>query len=260
MAFVSLPFFVGCESEEFTPLNYATLATNSKNISVNEDASESIEVILYTGNVTGNDRTFTINVDAASTLSSAAYSIPTTVVVPANTNEAVFSVDITGAGIDNAGDVLVLRLGQEEGLYRGNALTVNLTKLCDFVPVGSFNNTSGWFGAEFPVEVEAGAAANQYVVKNLFSDGTDITFTVNNDLSITIPMQNSFVDPTYGQASVTGQAGSKIEPCLGKVTLALKHTVEAGSFGTFSEVLTVGTDEGGQPGGETEGEGEESEE
>ena len=261
MAVVSMPFFTGCESDgEFTPPNFVTFDSPVKNLAVNEDASETLEIILYTANETGSDRTFTINVDPATTLDASAFSIPSTVTVPANSNEAVIPVEITGAGIDNAGDILVLSLGQEEDLLRGGAITINLTKLCEFDPAGVFTNTSGWFEAEFPVEVVAGASANQYVVKDFFAEGADITFTINEDLTITVPTQNSFVHPTYGQATVTGQAGSKIEPCLGKITLNLQHLVEAGSFGTYAEVFTVPGDAEEVPEeGEEETDGDESE-
>lgn len=245
LATIATGFFVGCDSDDdFNPPNYVTFATNGIDFVVNENSSGSFDVTIFTANTTGSDRTFNIEVDESSTLNAAAYTMPATVTVPANTNEATFTVDVTDTNIDNSGDTLILNLGGADGLYTGAPLQVNVARFCEFDPVGNYVNTSGWFKADYNVVVEAGASAGQYVVKDMFADGTDITFTVNEDLTVTVPKQNAWVHGTYGQASVTGQAGSKVEPCNGKVTLVLQHTVAAGSFGTFTETLTKGADTG----------------
>lgn len=239
IAAISMTFFVGCNYEDdIDPPNYVTFDINELDLSVQEDSSESFDVTVYTANTTGSDRTFTINVDESSTLDPGAYTLPASVTVPANSNEVTFTVGVTGSGIDDFGDTLVLSLGKEQGAYTGHPLAVDITKLCDFELTGDYTNASGWFEAEYAVEVEAGSSANQYVVKDMFEDGFDITFTVNEDSSITVPKQDAWVSGTYGQASVDGRAGSKVEPCIGVVTLVLRHTVSAGSFGVATEVLT----------------------
>ncbi len=239
LAMFSISLFAGCDYDvELEPLNYVTFDSNELDLSVHEDTSESFDVTVYTSNTTGTDRTFTVNVDESSTLDPGAYTLPASVTVPANSNEVTFTVEVTGSGIDDFGDSLVLSLGKEQGAYTGKSFAIDITKLCDFELTGDYTNASGWFEAEYPVEVEAGSSANEYVVKDMFEDGTDITFKVNEDSSITVPKQNAWVSATYGQASVEGQTGSKVEPCIGVVTLVLKHTVSAGSFGVASEVLT----------------------
>lgn len=239
LTMISLLFIVGCNGDdELEPLNYVTLDSTEMDLSVHEDTSESFDVTVYTGNTTGSDRTFTVNVDESSTLDPGAYTLPGSVTVPANSNEVTFTVEVTGSGIDDYGDILILSLGKEQGAYTGHPYVINITKLCDFEITGDYSNASGWFEAEYDVEVQAGSSANEYIVKDMFEDGTDITFTVNEDFSITVPKQDAWVSGTYGQASVQGKAGSKVEPCIGTVTLVLDHTVSAGSFGVASEVLT----------------------
>ncbi|WP_156879234.1 hypothetical protein [Salinimicrobium xinjiangense] len=222
---------------------------------IDENTSGSFDVTVYTATTTGSDRTFTINVDESTTINADSYSLPQTVTVPANTNEVTFTVEVTDNSIGNFGEVLVLELAEEQGLSAGAPLTVDITKICEFEPVGTFINDSGWFEAEYPVTVEAGASANQYVVKDMFAEGTDVTFTVNADYTVSVPKQNAWVSGTYGQASVTGQTGSKFNPCSREVTLILQHTVAAGSFGTYTELLTFSadTDGGDTDGGDTDG-------
>lgn len=243
---------VGCQyDDDFTPPNYVTFEDDEMDFAVDQNSSGSFDVTVYTANTTGSDRTFTINVDESSTINADSYSLPQTITVPANSNEATFTVDVTDNSIGDTGDTLVLELAEESGLSAGDPLTVNIAKICDFEPVGTFINNSGWFEEEYPVVVEKGAAANQYVVKDMFADGTDITFTVNADFTVTVAKQNAWVSGTYGQASVTGRPGSKFNPCSRVVTLVLQHTVSAGSFGTFTEVLTFSTET--TDGGDTDG-------
>ena len=224
---------------DFDPPNYATFEANTMDFSVQQNDQASYDVTVYTADEVGSDRNVAINVQSSTTLNAESYTVPATVTIPANTNEGTFTVNLADQNLSNNGGTLVLRLGTSEDTeVVGQPLTINVSKICPFDIAGTYNNASGFFEAEFDVEVVAGENANQFVVKNLFADGTDITFTVNADNSITVPTQNAWVSGTYGQAQVTGQAGSKLEPCLGKITLALNHTVSAGSFGTITEVLT----------------------
>lgn len=249
IAAIATSSFVSCDYDQFESPNYISFEDTSLDLAVQDTESESFEVTLYTANITGDDRTFDVNVDETSTLDPATYAIPETVTVPANSNETTITIDITGEGINNSGDLLVLNLGQEDDLYTGQPLTLNIEKLCDLqAPIGMYNNNSEWFEAEYAVEIEAGAAENEYVVKDLFADGTDITFTINEDFTISVPTQNSSVSATYGQVSVTGRAGSRIQPCSGTISLVLQHTVAAGSFGTFTETFTPMPDSVEEPG------------
>lgn len=252
LAAISTSFFVSCDStnDDFNPPNYVTFAQNEMGFAVNENTSDSFEVTIFTANETSSDRTFTINVDESSTINADSYSIPETVTVPGGTNEATFTVEISDTSISNDGETLVLSLGDEEGLYTGDPLEIEIARICEFVMTGDFLDTSEWFEAEFPVEIVAGAEPGQYVIQDLFSEGSDITFTVNEDYSITVPKQKAWVHPDYGQASVQGVAGSKVEPCNREFTLMLRHTVAAGSFGTYAEVFTPYVEE------PTEGEGD----
>ncbi len=147
MAVVSMPLFIGCESEEFTPLNYASFEPSKMDFTVNENSSGSFDVTLYTGNKTGSDRTFDIVVDESSTLNSAAFTLPSTLVVPANSNEATFTVEVTDTGIANTGETLVLSLGDQEGLYRGQPMKVTVFRFCpvninDYI--GTFTGPGSW--------------------------------------------------------------------------------------------------------------------
>lgn len=240
VSILSFSAFVGCSDDDgYTPPNYASFEAATREISVEQNSNASYDVKVYTADVVGSDRSIPINVTSASTLNAESYSVPATVTIPANTNEGTFSVDLEDNNLSNNGGKLVLSLGTtNETALVGAPITFNVSKICPFEVTGVYTDASEFFEAEFPAEVVAGAEPNQYVVKDLFMEGTDVTFTVNADNSITVPAQDGWVSGTYGQVTVTGAAGSKLEPCLGKFTLALNHTVSVGSFGVITEVFT----------------------
>ncbi|MGB7785241.1 MAG: hypothetical protein WBL27_03990 [Salinimicrobium sp.] len=244
IAAISTTFFVGCSDDDnINPPDYVTFSSvtdlsNEISVAVDETGSENVELTVLANSKSGSSRTYTINVLDGSTLDPSTYTIPATVTIPANSNEGTVSIDITGSGIDNAGDVLMVELQKEQGLYTGNPLTINIGKVCQFDPAGSFVDNSWYWEEEVPAEIVAGASENEYVVKSPFADGYDITFTVNADLTVTVPTQPGWNHPSYGDVSVQGKAGSAVSPCTGTVTLVLEHFVSAGSFGTGAEVFT----------------------
>lgn len=255
IAIVSLPAFVGCELEEDAQFNYVTFGEQVLGLDVQEFESNSIEVTVYTANVAGSDRTFNISVDESSTLNAEAYNIPATVTIPANSNKATFTIEVSDNNLPPAGGTLVLEIEGEEGLLTGDPLELVVSKICEFDPAGMYVNNSGFFGEEFPVEVIAGDEPNEYIIEDLYAEGTDITFIVNEDYSITVPFQDAWVSGDYGQASIEGTDDARVSPCTGEIFLAVEHTVEAGSFGVITEELTKSADAGA--GEETEEEGEE---
>ncbi len=232
--------FVGCDSDdEFTPPNYASFQSLTMNLSVGKNSQASYDITVYTADIKGSERNIPINVGGTSTLNAESYTVPETVTIPANSNEGSFTVDLEDNNLSDNGGKLILSLGTtDDTKLVGAPITLNVSKLCPFDVAGSYTNASEFFETEVPAEVVAGATANQYIAKNLFEDGTDVTFTINADNTITVPTQNGWVSGTYGQATVTSAAGSKLEPCLDKITLALTHRVAAGSFGVITEVFT----------------------
>tara|TARA_B100000949_G_scaffold191503_1_gene175094 strand:+ start:107 stop:853 length:747 start_codon:yes stop_codon:yes gene_type:complete len=238
-SFILSVAFVGCDEsiDDFTPVNYVTFESGPLEFSVDKDASASYDVHVYAANVEGADRTFSIAVDESSSLTAESFNVPGSVTIPANSNEATFAVELVDNNLSDSGGVLVLSLAGEGESYLGGSLSINVSKICDFDPVGVYVDSSEFYEADVDVEIVAGSSANVFVAKDLFAAGTDITFTVNADNSISVSKQDAWVSGTYGQAQVEGQDGSKLEPCSGKITLVLEHTVSAGSFGNITETL-----------------------
>ena len=61
-----------------------------------------------------------------------------------------------------------------------------------------------------------------------------------------VPKQGSWKHSSYGVVSLVGDADGNAagyagpyDPATKKATFTLKHTVSAGSFGTFTDILTM---------------------
>ncbi|WP_339624984.1 hypothetical protein [uncultured Winogradskyella sp.] len=99
---------------------------------VAEDASSTVDVKVIASETKSSDRTFTILVDDASTLT-AAYTVPSTVTIPAGSNEGSLSVSVTDdATLGFVTQTLVLSFEDEVGVDFGVPLTINIAQECLF--------------------------------------------------------------------------------------------------------------------------------
>lgn len=180
LAVISASFFTSCEKDDdFTPPNYVTFESNSMEYAVEQNGSGSFDVTVYTANKTGSDRTFNITVDGSSSADPASYEVPATVIVPANSNEATFTINVTDNNISNSGNTLVLNIAGSEA-YTGENLVVNLTRDCPSDLAGTYDvlsSGSSTDGApannpivDFPYQVTITKTADKtYEVSDIFA-------------------------------------------------------------------------------------------
>mgnify|MGYP005840602539 CR=1 FL=1 len=136
LLFLAVFAFNSCseEIEGTEDLNFASFNENSFSITVNKNSTAEKEVKVYTTQIMGSDRTLAINVNTDLTSADkAAYSVPESVTIPANSNEGVFSVTILDENISSDGETLVISLVSEEGLYTGDNLNINVQRFCPLV-------------------------------------------------------------------------------------------------------------------------------
>lgn len=157
--FLAALLFSSCSYEEdFTPPNYITFGVQETDFTVEQGGSGSFEVMVYTANIVGSDRQFEIMVDESSTVGTSVYNIPSTVTIPANSNEASFQVEVKDDNLDNSGGTLILELETSGDLHTGEPLTVNIFKFCPIdiqEYIGVYSGDGSWsafFG--YPTEVE----------------------------------------------------------------------------------------------------------
>ena len=128
---VSALLFNSCEEDEKDALNYISFEATDFDFGVELDGTTVIDFKVYTANSSSSDRTFNIKIDTeTSTLDSGSYTMPTTVVVPANTNVGLLPISISDINIGEEGEILVIKFIPSEGLYTGDAATLNVKQVC----------------------------------------------------------------------------------------------------------------------------------
>lgn len=119
------------ESAKIVDVNYIGFEARPL-IGVDPAATVTEEIKVSTSTTTSADRTFNISVNAdATTADASAYSAPSSVTIPANSNLGTFSLGIVGPNIDPSGeDLLVLDFASQEGLQIGASMRINLKQVC----------------------------------------------------------------------------------------------------------------------------------
>lgn len=243
---VSTSVFVGCQfDDEIDPPNYVTFERdNAANLRVDIGGSTTKEITIYTANITGNDRTFELVANEASTLSPEAYSLPASVTVPGGTNEATFTVEVSDMNLGLEGKKLVIDLVENENLSAGAPYTISVDRKCEgteFVVAFAFDG----YASEIGWTLED-ADGNVLITGGGYKDGAK---TATRTLC---PGQGSY---TF---TVTDSYGDGLTyPNTGSITLSYageQFAVIPGAFGEEAMVeFTIGPDGASTDGGDTDG-------
>lgn len=126
--------FIGfsCEDENGvgTSSDYVTFEADALAFQVNSNSTEQKDILVYTGNKTGSDRTFNVMVSGDSNLT-ASYSVPSSVTIPANSNVGVLTVSVTDddtLGFD--AQSLIIEFEDGTGTSISGPITLNVAELC----------------------------------------------------------------------------------------------------------------------------------
>ena len=129
---ISLSFFAfnGCADDDEV-INYVSFESTSYNFGVELAGSTTNEIKIYATQTTGSDRTFNVSVDTdMSTADPASYEVQSSVTIPANTNVGVFTVKISDLNISENGETLVLKIDDQEDLFTGEKIVLNVKQVC----------------------------------------------------------------------------------------------------------------------------------
>ena len=137
LALVLTAFISSCENDdiETSDLNFVSFQTETA-VSVVEGEDNTKEIKVFTSNITNTDRTFTFTIDEEnSTLNPSQHSIPSEVIVPANSNVGSFFITLDYDNVNPDDDTLVLVFDGKEGLFTGSSITLNIAQTCLFTEV-----------------------------------------------------------------------------------------------------------------------------
>ncbi len=130
-AIVTASLMFNCEADDPTTLSdYVGFEIGPLSTAVPKNATATKEVHVYASEEASTERTYSIQVDPASTLK-AKYVVPGTVTIPANSKVGTFSISVTDD--DTLGFVdqsLIVKFQAEAGLKFGNPVKINFTEEC----------------------------------------------------------------------------------------------------------------------------------
>jgi len=130
----TLSLFVmnSCEDGPSTDdINYVSFEGSSFSFPVEIDGTSEYPISIFSTQITGSDRTFSIKVNTdLSTADPASYTVPSTVTIPANKNEGIIPVIISDINIGIAGKKLILEFESQEDLFTGDDIQLNITQSC----------------------------------------------------------------------------------------------------------------------------------
>lgn len=186
-------------------------------------------------------------------------------------DEGIFSTDITSANFAE-GQGVVNMLVTASNLEKGKDYTYTLTlSPADVATADTITKTQNvstvitihsdytwkklgkghysspeWWEEELDVEIQQAEGTNIYRIMDLFEKGYNIQFTIGSDNVVTVPKQASWKHSSYGivylqgflNEDESGVAGV-YDPATKQAPLTLQHTVSAGSFGAYTDVLTM---------------------
>ena len=132
---VSLLAFYGCDGDDQdqNSIDFVSFESTSYDFGVDLQSSNSNDIKIYTTLISNVERVFSINIETdLSTADPASYTVPTSVSVPANSNEGAFTVNVSDLNIGVEGETLVLSFTNEAGLFIGDPITFNIKQICPY--------------------------------------------------------------------------------------------------------------------------------
>lgn len=145
LALVAATLFYNCEvgpSLTDAQSDYVTFETDALSTAVQLNGSGSLDIKVYTTMVSNSARSFGVSVDESSSASPASYTAPSSVDIPAGSNEGLLSLAFVDNEISNAGETLVLNLTSSDGASVGGPITVNIVRDCPSDLAGTYTVVS----------------------------------------------------------------------------------------------------------------------
>lgn len=167
-------------------------------------------------------------------------------------NSATFTVNVDKLPM---GKTLDLKLACTDSLnlsptyHEGmNEVSFSISKEYSWVALGKGHYSSPeWWKEEFDVDIMKADGYPVYKILSLFEEGYDIEFEITPENYVIVHKQASWVHSSYGVVSLQGyyKAGDYVDvaglyhPDTKVCDMTLVHTVSAGSFGNFTDTLTL---------------------
>lgn len=161
-------------------LDFVTFSDATYNSSVDPGSTATKEVKVYSTTISSSDRVFDIVVDLDETTADVnSYEVPTSVTIPANSNEGTFTINLADVNLD-CFNYVGFKLKPYEGVNPGEASVLTFyqkpSDTCELEVSGTLNFTFDSYASEISYEI-LDVEGNIVVSgpSEAFADGTSST-------------------------------------------------------------------------------------
>lgn len=217
--------FNGCTEDgtEAPGTNYITFSKKSFSAGVDVGGSTTVEIPVYTANLSGSERSFEITIAPSSTAAAGSYTVPNSVIIPANENMGTISIALTDTNLGIGVNTLVLNFAIAEGLSNGGSTTLSYIQNCTEI-TATLDITFDGYGSETSwkvLDALGGVVASKPA--GTYADGqatASESITLCSGRDYTFVIEDSFGD------------GLSF-PANGSYTLTIGSTVKVSGGGDF---------------------------
>ena len=210
LTFILLTTLTGCEENvEPTDIDFITFQEGTKSFTLNEGTTLNTEFKIYTANKVNSDTNLSLT--TSGTLDASNFTVPGTVTMAANSNEATVSISITENNLDKInGETLSITIASPDGFYTGEAtLKIVVNVFCQSQIEGSYVYSDGNGKA---ATIVAGAGVNNFIVSGDNAFGSDYAINISDACGI-ISITGGEIQSGFGLAvwgTGTGMANGDI--------------------------------------------------
>lgn len=213
MLSVFMVVFTSCEEDDDVSLNYVDFQGVSPSVIIDIDGSTTQDVVVYTSTTSGSDRTFNISVDEASTAAAGSYTVPSSVTVPAGSNEGILTIALADVDLGIGVNELILNIEKSDEYFSGDSLSLTYIQACIEVVAtininfDAYSEESAWsiedsLGGTVASSGEYAAGLVSVTETVTLCSGRDYTFTFTD--SYGDGMAGSYELVIDGEAKVSG--------------------------------------------------------
>ncbi|WP_143144226.1 hypothetical protein [Flaviramulus basaltis] len=215
-------FLQSCEDTYLPPpLEYVTFGDAVYSTGVDIGGSTTLEIPVYTGNITSADRSFNVIVDD-SNAAPGSFSVPSSVTVPGGTNEGTLAVNLSDVDLGIGVNRLNITFENGAEFSNGPAATVEYIQNCNEIiatldfAFDYYSSETGWYITD---ALDGVVASKSGYADGQGSASESITLCAGRDYTL-------YVTDVYGDGMNDGTN-------LGSYTLTIDGTVKATGGGNF---------------------------
>lgn len=196
LIFISIVSITSCEEikPEPTGIEFITFEERSLDYLLDESSTFNTELKIYTASNVSSD--LTLNLNVTTSLDASNYTLPATVIIPANSNEGNIDLTIVENNLDKInGETMTIDFESPDGYFKGSTeINIKINVFCPSSIAGSYKYSDG---ANKDITISNGTGVNNFIVNGDNYFGTNYPFYINDQCGA-ITVTGGFLSDNFG--------------------------------------------------------------